>query len=173
MIDRNSYSLLSCPQCLARHGEILRQLGVLKDSELARRSHFFAGRFENLYLPREHMPALACILDTALAEAACLLERNAETLQLGFWFNIMQQGDVTLAHSHDDDDELLSATYYFQTPPGSGKLLLTLSNGPCSIDPVEGNFVFFHPAVIHEVSAHDHPSPRISLGLNIGPRKFA
>lgn len=135
-----------------------------------RKSHFFAGRYENIYLDRSLIPELEPILDAALREAANLLHCNAESLQLGFWFNLMQQGDVTLPHSHDDNDELLSATYYLQVPPGAGKLLLSLPDGVCSIEPVEGRFVFFHPGIEHEVTIHQHVTPRISLGINFGPK---
>ena len=83
----------------------------------------------------------------------------------------MQQGDVTLPHSHDDDDELLSATYYLQIPPDSGKLILQLPDGERRIEPVAGHFVFFHPRIEHEVTRHQHPIPRISLGINIGPNR--
>jgi len=170
VIDRQWYAFHSCRRCLAQHPHVLRQLHAVRDSGQVRRSHYFAGRYENLYLPRESIPALNIILDSALAEAARLLNTDSAELQLGFWFNIMQQGDVTVAHSHDDADELLSATYYLQAPAGSAQLLLSLPDGPRGFAPVEGRFIFFHPALVHEVSAHPLPTPRISLGLNIGPR---
>jgi hypothetical protein len=170
VIDKQWFAVHACQRCLAQHPRILRQLHAVRDSELARNSHYFAGRYENLYIPRASIPALGIILDTALSEAARLLHTGAGELQLGFWFNIMQQGDVTLAHSHDDDDELLSATYYLQAPAGSAQLSLSLAGGPRRFEPVEGQFIFFHPAVEHEVSPHPLPTPRISLGLNFGPR---
>jgi len=170
VIDKQWFAVHACQRCLAQHAQILHQLHAMCDSEQARRSHYFAGRYENLYLPRKLIPALDIILDTALSEAARLLKTDSAELQLGFWFNIMQQGDVTVAHSHDDADELLSATYYLQAPAGSAQLLLSLPDGPRSFAPVEGRFIFFHPALVHEVSAHPLPTPRISLGLNFGPR---
>lgn len=131
----------------------------------------FAGRYENIYLERNLVPGLDFILDVALTEAARLLASTKEAMQLGFWFNLMQQGDVTLPHSHDDDDELLSGTYYLQVPPDAGKLLLALPDGVRSIDPVEGQFVFFHPGIEHEVTRHQHATPRISLGINFGLKR--
>jgi hypothetical protein len=162
--------ITTCRPCLASHAMILQRLFALKDSAQARKTHFFAGRYENIYLERDSIPALAPILDLALAEAAKLLQCQTEQLQLGFWFNLMQQNDVTLPHTHDDNDELLSGTYYLQIPPGSGELLLQLPSGLRRIDPVEGDFVFFHPRIEHEVSRHVAAVPRISLGMNFGPK---
>lgn len=163
--------MLACPQCLPAHASIIAKLFELKDGAQARRSHFFAGRYENIYLERVLVPGLDDILNIALTEAAQLLSCSPAALQLGCWFNLMQQGDVTLPHSHDDDDELLSATYYLQIPPDSGKLILQLPDGERRIEPVAGHFVFFHPRIEHEVTRHQHPIPRISLGINIGPKQ--
>lgn len=170
-VDLDLCHFVTCPHCLQYHPAILRRLFELKDSEQAHKTHYFAGRYENIYLERDSIPGLDIILKVALNEAARLLACPPEALQLGFWFNLMQQGDVTLPHSHDDDDELLSATYYLQVPPDAGRLLLAQPDGVRSIDPVEGQFVFFHPRIEHEVTRHLHASPRISLGINIGPKK--
>lgn len=163
--------VLACPQCLPYHAPIIAQLFALKDCNQARKSHFFAGRYENIYLERDRLPGLDVILGVALSEAARLLQYPEAELQLGFWFNLMQQNDVTLPHTHDDDDELLSGTYYLQIPPDAGKLLLNLPTGIHSIDPIEGNFVFFDPCIEHEVTRHLNATPRISLGMNFGPRQ--
>lgn len=162
---------VSCVQCLPYHAPIVQRLFALKDTAQARKTHFFAGRYENIYLARDSIPGLEVILNFALAEAARLLACPPPQLQLGFWFNLMRQGDVTLPHAHDDDDELLSATYYLQIPPEAGRLLLQLPDGVRTIEPIEGNFVFFHPRIVHEVTRHSHATPRISIGMNIGPAK--
>lgn len=161
--------VIACPPCLINHAAIVAGLLLLKDSKQARKSHFFGGRYENIYLPRESLPGLQVILDTALAHAVNLLRCMPSQLQMGFWFNFMQQGEKTLAHAHDDDDELLSATYYLQVPPQSGTLILNLPDGARHIEPVSGNFVYFHPTVVHEVTEHVAVIPRISLGMNFGP----
>lgn len=168
----DSCHIVTCPACLANHEKIIRRLFELKDTAQARKTHFFAGRYENIYLERVAIPELDIILNTALAEAAQLLTCAQSELTLGFWFNIMHQGDVTLLHAHDDDDELLSGTYYLQIPPDSGKLQLTLPDGIRRIEPIAGNFVFFHPGIEHEVTRHNHATPRISLGMNIGPKQI-
>lgn len=163
-----SCHIVSCPHCIAYHSAIIERLFALKDSERARKSHYFAGRYENIYLTPEDVPEIDVILDTAIREAARILDCESTDLQLRFWFNLMQQNDVTLPHTHDVNDEILSATYYLQTPPQSGRLLLRLGEDVREIEPVEGNFVFFDPQIEHEVTMHPHPTARISLGLNIG-----
>jgi hypothetical protein len=163
--------VIACTQCQSYHASIRQRLFALKDTAQARKSHFFAGRYENIYLERDSIPDLDFILNFALTEASHLLACDPAQLQLGFWFNLMQQGDVTLPHAHDDDDELLSATYYLQIPPDAGKLLLKLPGGVRTIDPVEGSFVFFDPRIEHEVTRHEHVTPRISIGMNFGPQK--
>jgi hypothetical protein len=157
--------------CVTAHAQILLRLDQLKDTAQVRKTHFFGGRYENIYIDREQLPALEPVLAFALNEAARLLACPPAQLQLGFWFNLMQHGDVTLPHAHDDDDELLAATYYLQIPPQAGKLVLKLPEGTRSIDPIAGNFVFFHPAIEHEVTRHLHATARISIGINIGPKK--
>ena len=170
-VDLDLCHIVASPHGLPYHPTILQRLFELQDSGLAHKSHFFGGRYENIYLGRDQLPGLDTILDAALAQAALLLSCAKHELQLGFWFNLMQQGNVTLPHSHDDDDELLSATYYLQVPPDAGKLVLELPAGRRTIDPVEGQFVFFHPRIEHEVTRHLHRTPRVSLGINIGPSK--
>jgi len=107
--DLDLCHIATCPHSLPYHPIILRRLFELKDSDQAHKTHYFAGRYENIYLERDSIPGLDVILNAAQAQAAQLLSCEKHELQLGFWFNLMQQGDVTLPHSHDDDDELLSA----------------------------------------------------------------
>jgi len=167
-VARDLCHVAACASCSELNRAISERVLALQHSELAHKSHFFAGRFENIYLAAEHIPQLQTILDTALDHAASLLHMDRQALRLGFWFNIMQTGDATLPHSHDDDDELLSGTYYLQVPPGSGALVLQLPEGATEVTPKEGQFVLFHPAVEHEVLPHQADTPRISIGFNVG-----
>ena len=89
-----------------------------------RQSHFFHGRFENIYIDSGRIPEAECVLNTACKEAAKLLQYPADKLKAGFWFNWMRPGHITTAHSHDDDDELLSCVYYVSVPENSGNLVL-------------------------------------------------
>lgn len=167
-IDTSFCHTIDCAACLVLNTSISERVLALQHSALAQRTHYFAGRFENIYIDAQHFPGLQTILDTALAHAANLLALPQQTLKLGFWFNIMHSGDVTLPHSHDDDDELLSGTYYLQVPQGSSALVLQLPAGRIELIPRAGRFVLFHPAVEHEVLPHQADTPRISIGVNIG-----
>lgn len=166
-VHRDLCHVVACPHCLPYHPAIIQRLFELKDSGQARKSHYFAGRYENIYLEPQDLPGIDVILASAINEAAQLLACEPAGLRLRFWFNLMQQDDVTLPHTHDVDDEVLSATYYLQIPPRAGKLRLRLAGGVREIEPVEGNYVFFDPRVEHEVTTHPHASARISLGLNL------
>ncbi len=139
----------------------------LKVSESTRRSHFFDGRYENIYPKRQLLPELEPILVQAVEMAKVILKR--ESLKMGFWFNEMPAGSKTRLHSHDDDDELLSAVYYLKVPQNSGRLHLL--NGPVStyVEPEEGMYVFFDPSIGHEVEENRSGEIRLSLAMNFGP----
>ena len=168
IVDKNLCDTFDSTACLELNDPISAQVLALQHSKLVRRSHYFAGRFENIYIAAEHILGLQVILDTALVHAEHLLGISQAQLKLGFWFNIMHTGEVTQLHSHDDCDELISGTYYLQVPPGSGALVLQLPAGRTVLKPRAGRFVLFHPAVEHEVLAHEGDMPRISIGFNIG-----
>jgi hypothetical protein len=167
-IGRDFIYQAGCEACLPLHHAIIADLYTQLDAAQTIKSHFFRGRFENIYISEEKIPGLQTILSHIKADAARILQAQAGDLKLGFWFNLMQQGDVTLPHSHDDDDELLSGTYYLQVPSGSAALLIHLPQATTKIEPLEGQYVFFHPAVEHEVTQHNSAIARISLGFNLG-----
>ncbi|MGB0722286.1 MAG: hypothetical protein ACPGU7_07800 [Gammaproteobacteria bacterium] len=145
------------------HGALKRA----REQDVCRGTHFFEGRYENLYVDREVLPEVEPVLDFAREEAARILERPAPSLAVGFWFNLMEPGQRTLPHTHDDFDELLSAVYYVRVPAGSGNLLLGPEKRP--VQPREGMFAFFPPDLIHEVEPNDSPHARLSLAMNFGP----
>lgn len=135
-----------------------------------RRTHFFQGRYENLYIDQARIPELGQVLDAARAVARRLLGLpDSAPLRCGGWFNRMGPGQVTLPHRHDDDDELLSAVYYVRVPPGSGELILHEAPIHARVEPREGMFVFFPPTVLHEVTENRSTGERLSIGINIGP----
>jgi hypothetical protein len=134
-----------------------------------RRSHLFNGRYENIYLTAEHIPQIKDLLDEACEHASRILGIN--DLQAGCWFNYMPPGAVTTVHSHDDDDELLSAVYYVSVADNSGKLIIHTDGNRHCITPREGMFVFFMPDVVHEVSENMSAQDRLSIGINFGKRK--
>lgn len=135
-----------------------------------RRSHYFHGRYENLVLPREWLPEIESLLTFVEAAARQILRRPPTFgLRTGFWFNLMRQGHVTTRHTHDEDDELLSAVYYVSVPPDSGDLILYPSGGPVRVHPFEGRLILFQPDLPHEVSENRSGQPRLSIGMNLGP----
>jgi hypothetical protein len=167
-IERDFIYQAGCEACLLLHSTILADLYSQVDASQTVKSHFFRGRFENIYISEKRIRGLQTLLSHLKTDAARILQTREQELKLGFWFNIMQQGDVTLPHNHDDDDELLSGTYYLQIPSGSAALLIHQPHAKTTIEPVEGQYVFFHPAVEHEVIQHMAKAERISLGFNIG-----
>lgn len=154
--------------------EINRQImdGYLqiREQDLLRRSHFFGGRYENLYLQRELIPAIELVLEQAENYASNLLEKPAQQLRSGFWINDMGPNEVTTEHDHDDYDEMLSGVYYVQVPQDSGELVIVDQHSRTLLTPQAGMFVFFAPSVLHSVSINRSGERRISIGMNFGPQ---
>ena len=163
------YTVRDVPDAARLNADILAEFEAGRESPVVWRTHFFAGRYENLYLPLEQVPALKPILGFAEATARELLGDVALQLRSGFWFNLMQPGEVTQPHCHDENDELLSAAYYVSVPPRSGDLLLHTATGRVRVEPQAGRLVLFSPALVHEVERNLSDSPRLSVGINIGP----
>ena len=153
----------------ALNREILDRYLQLREQDFLRRSHCFHGRYENLYLAREQIPAIGHVLTQAACYARRLIAPADQQLRCGFWINDMGPGAVTTEHNHDENDEILSAVYYIQAPPDSGDLVIRESHSSTQITPQDGMFVFFAPAVTHSVSLNQSGQRRISIGMNFGP----
>ncbi len=166
---RDKIHSLICHECKPIHAEIIEQIFKQLEDPATHKSHLFNGRYENIYIDRVHLTAIEPVLNTILEESAKLLQCDKSKLKMGFWFNLMQKDDVTIAHSHDDDDEIISGTYYLQAPEQSGVLSIKLEDNIITIEPSDAGLSFFHPTLEHEVSKHRSPIPRISIGFNIGP----
>ena len=132
-----------------------------------RRSHMFGGRFENIYIPAPRLPELAPISDFARRTAVGIL--GTDRLRHGYWFNEMHPGDHTLLHSHEENDELLSAVYYLISPPHSGRLILHDDDAEIVVSPRPGLLVLFPPDLPHEVEQNRSPVTRLSVAFNFGP----
>jgi quercetin dioxygenase-like cupin family protein len=150
---------------------ILTEFDSLRGAPELKRTHFFGGRYENLYIPVERMRSLAPVLDAARRGAAEYLGQPDTRLEVGFWLNEMAPGQVTLAHSHDADDELVSGVYYVSVPPDSGELILKQGAISAHVTPQAGEFVFFPPHVVHEVTENRSRHVRLSMGMNFGIRE--
>ncbi len=167
---RDKIQSLICHECKPLHAKIIEQIYMQLEDPLTHKSHFFKGRYENIYIDKTRLPAIEPVLNIILEESAKLLHCGKSELKMGFWINLMQKDDLTLVHCHDDDDEIISGTYYLQVPEQSGVLSIKLNNqNSSSITPQDAALIFFHPALEHEVSLHGSPVPRISIGFNIGP----
>jgi len=167
---RIHYQVTELPDAECINKAILEQYHALRDDPTLKRSHYFAGRYENIYVPEQRLPSLEPVLRAAVKGAASFLQRPEQGLSVGFWMNEMGPGHVTLPHTHDDDDELLSAVYYVSVPGDSGELILRQGGTCTTVTPWEGVFVFFAPDVVHEVSENKSNETRLSIGMNFGVR---
>ena len=149
--------------------QLLDGLNTYIDDTRTRKSHHFMGRYENIYIDNARIPALSLIINNVKEIAAEILHVPSNNLKAGLWFNVMNPGDKTTRHQHDDDDELLSAVYYIKVPENSGNLKLGKIPVFTEVTPREGMFVFFPPELPHEVTENLSDESRVSLGINIGP----
>ncbi len=149
--------------------QLIDGLATFIDADSTRKSHHFFGRYENIYIDKKNIPALSDIINSSIYYAGKILNCSEKKLKAGLWFNVMNPGDKTTLHRHDDDDELLSAVYYIQLKEQSGFLQLKKENVAIQVTPQPGMFIFFPPNMPHEVSENLSDECRISLGINIGP----
>ena len=165
------YTRIFSQVCFDVNKKVLTGFDALLDKDFNSKTHLFNGRYENLYLDKDKIPGLDIILDTAMEEAAKILDIDKNKLVSGFWLNSMRPGDVTTEHRHDDDDEMLSGVYYIKVPKEadkSGNLIITANYEKFEIQPEEGYFVFFSPATLHEVSENKSDESRLSIAFNFG-----
>lgn len=156
------------PDSAGINRQIMEGYLPLREEDLLRRSHFFGGRYENLYIERKRIPAIARVLEQA-ERYACAILRPEQPIRSGFWINDMGPGQTTSEHDHDEDDEMLSGVYYVNVPENSGKLVIVDKHSRTEVTPQPGMFVFFAPSVLHSVSVNASGERRISLGMNFGP----
>lgn len=148
---------------------ILDAFGTLTEDDFPRRTHFFDGRFENLYLDRGRIPELETVLSQADACARKILEWGTAPLRCGFWLNAQGPGQSTSEHSHEELDELLSGVYYINVPDGSGDIVLLDGHLTARLTPTAGTYLFFPPSLSHRVEPNRSDELRLSLAFNFGP----
>jgi len=149
------------PQLIAEFQAALNQ----PDS---RKSHFFNGRYENLYIKEQHLASLQPLKQWLLPLVEQITQQAEHQLKYGFWFNRMAASHSTTRHDHLHDDEQLSAVYYISVPKNSGNLLLYTGKTPLSITPKAGLCVLFKPHIEHEVSINNSSEERLSIAFNFG-----
>jgi hypothetical protein len=157
------------PDAAELNRQIMDAYRKLREEEVLRRSHFIGGRYENLYVERNLIPAIASVMEQAESCARSILQWTAPALRSGFWLNDMGPGEMTSEHDHDEDDELLSGVYYVQVPQDSGELVVVDRRIRSVVTPEAGMFVFFAPTVLHSVSVNRSGDRRLSMGMNFGP----
>lgn len=168
MTHRYAHRVIHSTHTDAFNTALLQGFQRCQDAPGTRRSHYFGGRYENIYITREDVPEFGELLDIAREHAAIMLELPVNKLKVGGWFNAMQPGHTTTLHSHDDDGELLSCVYYVDVPAESGQLVLHYPHDTITISPESGMFVFFPPDLPHEVTVNRSHRQRLSIGINIG-----
>ena len=154
--------------CLLLNERLVDKILSLSDQQILKQTHFFEGRYENIYVDIDTVSELKTLINQAKQYASEILDKDIATLKIGFWINIMQQGHTTSLHCHEDADELLSGVYYVKVPENSGQFIYHLDREKHSLDPEEGSFLFFSPSLLHEVTEHQSEQPRISVAFNIG-----
>jgi len=169
LINNSRIHIGFMPDAAEVNRQIMEAYLQLREQDLLKRSHFFGGRYENLYIDRELIPAIARMLKQAEGYAKSLLQKSGEQLRSGFWINDMGPNEVTTEHDHDDYDEMLSGVYYVKVPKDSGELVIVDKHSRTLVTPQEGMFVFFAPDVLHSVSKNLSGERRISIGMNFGP----
>ena len=157
------------PDADATNRSILDTFRTLSKDDFSRRTHFFGGRYENLYLERNRIPELDRVLNHAEACARRLLDYGSHPIRVGFWFNAQGPGQSTTEHTHEENDEFLSGVYYVSVPKESGDLVLLDGTLVTRIAPAAGNFLFFPPSLAHRVEVNRSPFQRLSIAFNVGP----
>ena len=165
---KDLYTRIFDQTCFDVNKKVLEKFELLAEEDFKEKTHLFNGRYENIYLEVNKIPELEVIVNIALENAASILNIKKEKLVFGFWLNAMGTGDVTTAHTHDDDNELLYCVYYIKVPENSGDLIITENNKKTIIKPSEGTFIFFSPDTLHEVSKNESTQSRLSIAFNFG-----
>ena len=88
----------------------------LTDEQILNKTHYFEGRYENIYVDINTISELKTLIETAKQLAADILNKDSNDLKIGFWINFMEKGHTTSLHCHEDADELLSGVYYVKVP---------------------------------------------------------
>lgn len=148
---------------------IISDFNTAKANKTLSQSHFFGGRFENQTMKRGESVQFSDLLTEACQLAQALLGID-QTPKIGHWFNEMLPQQQTTLHTHDEDDEILSAVYYLSMPENSGNLILKSNGSILEIAPQVGHFIFFSPTLPHKVEVNQSTKTRLSIGMNFGLR---
>lgn len=154
--------------CLLLNNRLQEKILELTDEQITKKTHYFKGRYENIYVDIDTISELKILIQTARQMAADILQKDSGDLKIGFWINFMEKGHTTSLHCHEDADELLSGVYYVKVPEGSGQFIYHLDGDKQALTPEQGSFLFFSPSLLHEVTEHQSDQARISVAFNVG-----
>ncbi len=154
------------PSTIELNKNILKKFNLYKNHADTKKSHYFEGRHENFYIPKELIEEI----QTVLSYCTQCVEKvtGKKSLKSGLWFNYMEPGHITLPHSHDEGNEIYSAVYYVDVPENSGNLIIIENKNEVEIQPNAGMLVLFPPNLVHHVTKNNSNESRLSLGINIG-----
>ena len=79
------YQVVALDQPDRLNDALYERFMTLSGTDRARQTHFFAGRFENIYLDAADIPEIAVVLDVVRHQAGQLLDVPADRLKAGFW----------------------------------------------------------------------------------------
>ena len=142
-------------------------------------SHQIGGRWENLYLDVEFVPASRIPIRFArdigreiLGTSSVILFEplpNSSNPYPPFWFNQARPGESTGLHDHAKYS-VLSGVVYLSCEPGSGNLYFR-KEGEMDLDimPEVGKLVLFEPWMLHGVRENRSEQNRLSMAFNLFP----
>ena len=167
-VESKTYSCLVLDVDKRLNEIIAVKLQSLGESEIREQSHFFNGRYENIYLNKNIIPELDVVLEKIKQHISNHFSIPMSHIKFGYWLNKMLPGDMTTCHRHDDDDEILSGVYYINVPEKSGNLVFHTADNKIELEPKEGMLVMFSPKLEHEVEQNNSTEVRLSIGFNVG-----
>lgn len=161
------YTRITTQQTPTTNQAIIEQYQQLLAEDKAKQTHWFEGRFENTYIDKALLTSTHELFEEILTAAKKILQTD-RAIRMGFWFNEMHPNHRTVAHTHEDNDELLSGVYYLTVPANSGDLVLGKGQQQVQLSPKAGECIFFAPDLIHEVLPNESTEMRLSIGMNFG-----
>jgi len=144
---------------------------ALLDAPSTHKSHFFGGRYENIYPQISALPEIEPLREQLVdyvRQQQGLTAEAASRLRFGFWFNLMQPGHSTTLHTHEDADELLSGVCYLRVPEQSGAIVFQIADEEHRFMPSNGDILLFPPNLLHAVDENRSQQARLSLAFNLG-----
>tara|TARA_B100001996_G_C18648129_1_gene588268 strand:- start:199 stop:801 length:603 start_codon:yes stop_codon:yes gene_type:complete len=141
------------------------------------RSHYFNGRWENIYISHDLIPNLEKILFFAgqigkniYGKTVVVPRKDMGCHSNEYWFNISKPGQSTRWHDHKKEAKL-SGVYYIDVPNNSGNILFRTGESnkksDWEIKSQTGQMILFPAIQKHSVDINRSSRNRISLGFNL------